>query len=1368
MAKEGQKAVQGQLQVGEYGWAEPGTRPVEPNLKSLQTQINEVKSSGMEYVKISYLISSLNVKDGTCNASIPGNCAPSYTLADDILDTVLKAGLKPIVYFSQGNPDPKTVKNANSNQVYMSVPSFTKEQVNDAISHVVQKFANRGVIWESWNEPDSEEHWPGGRSANMNNWIELDRFIAQTVHHYDPHAAYIFGNMSDGGQLRQHLNEAQTEGATAVSSHGYWFAAPPENAQGPAVNNYAFMDSEFGCSGNDSHPTETSWSCGFNNIPKDHRLQGIWLDREFLAKDRKGDNIYSPYRLIGYDSFNINESDDPAHPEQIVETAAFREIKDLTLALKGYSYASNVKDAYQDKNGIAVQLYRNANGDEKAVYWKSGTPTLKNDQETVRGTISVDGVQKSVVAQPLPQVVNIRGTYRSVHSADMNVKAGTSVQDFKKSEPSSVQVTTSQNESIDVPVAWNDLTKSDANILEKGGSFTLTGSIAGSKLVPTLTVTVTAHHYSALPNRADRWETTGGDTLQAHGGSIIQAPDGTFYWVGQGAPDNVPVPNAKMYEYKNQWLFTTINMYSSRDLMNWKAEKPVLSLNDSNDSPAASQWCNGNDKKFTGSQPTAVIPQKVKNEWPAYNSSKTLGCKIERPHIIYNQKNKEYLVWAHWEGTVGYESSQLIAASAKSPTGPWHVIRWADGQYHEQPTVNITTAGKVTPTKIASRDLSVWVDPDTQKGYLISVFGGGLRLYHLSDDYKSIDPNNSFVLNIQHSGNGLEAPSLFKENGKYYLFASHQDWWNPTATDYAVSTNIDDPNSWTKARQIQSRSDAWNNAKYIGQPTYVLQYKDAHGKPAVLLIGDNWNPLHKATKDVDTSIGRYVFTPVTRYSDGTVSVPIVQSVVPMEAGIDVQQVTEVLPNGTYRFDSHVAARRTLDVRSGSHANGANVRLWQTNGSDAQAWYVRNNSDHTVTITNAGSGKILDADKSGHQNVYSGSNVQQWDNGNNLNQRWIPVKVNGGIELRSAAKTKTPLTLDVQSGRSAQGTNVRLWAVNNSKAQVWNAVKVLSSRDRTYQLAANHRADLANGTYRIISQRGSFHVVDVRAASHANGANVRIWDANGTDAQVWTVRHDANGFISLFNAESGKILDADKSGHQNVYSGSNVQQWDNGNNLNQKWIAMKTNRGAFELVNGANTSLCLDLQAGRTANGTNIRLWEANHTPSQRWTFARATTSVQRLDQTAAAHRNDLPNGTYTFLSALADNRAMDLQSGSHADGANVRLWDDNKTTAQKWIVRHDAKGYITLINARSGKALDVDQPQSLSHPVNGANIHQWDNANTRNQKWIALKMSNGSFVLISAADENHVVDVASGNTRLGTNIRLWERNNSRAQRWFIR
>lgn len=61
-------------------------------------------------------------------------------------------------------------------------------------------------------------------------------------------------------------------------------------------------------------------------------------------------------------------------------------------------------------------------------------------------------------------------------------------------------------------------------------------------------------------------------------------------------------------------------------------------------------------------------------------------------------------------------------------------------------------------------------------------------------------------------------------------------------------------------------------------------------------------------------------------------------------------------------------------------------------------------------------------------------------------------------------------------------------------------------------------------------------------------------------------------------------------------------------------------------------------------------------------------------------------GTYVIKNR---GKALDVYGGSTNNGANVQLWDDNQSGAQKWNVTVDSDGYITLVNLESGKALDV-------------------------------------------------------------------------------
>lgn len=231
-----------------------------------------------------------------------------------------------------------------------------------------------------------------------------------------------------------------------------------------------------------------------------------------------------------------------------------------------------------------------------------------------------------------------------------------------------------------------------------------------------------------------------------------------------------------------------------------------------------------------------------------------------------------------------------MAFQSSTVDGKYEPVKWQDGQTHAQPKVMV--GGTLTPT--ASRDLSAWMDPDTGAGYIISSTNK-VHLYKLNSTFTGVDPNGSYELPGISS---REAPSLFKERGHYYMITSAQDYWDPTQTEFATTTNLNNPQGWSKLTELQSHSEArtnWGNQDpntrtYIGQPTYVLQYTDANGKPAVMLLADDWNPLRARTADVDTTKANYVMTPIQRKPMQQLSAPFMRTVAPMQAGSDPQRL----------------------------------------------------------------------------------------------------------------------------------------------------------------------------------------------------------------------------------------------------------------------------------------------------------------------------------------------------------------------------------------------------------------------------------------------------------------------------------------------
>ena len=70
-------------------------------------------------------------------------------------------------------------------------------------------------------------------------------------------------------------------------------------------------------------------------------------------------------------------------------------------------------------------------------------------------------------------------------------------------------------------------------------------------------------------------------------------------------------------------------------------------------------------------------------------------------------------------------------------------------------------------------------------------------------------------------------------------------------------------------------------------------------------------------------------------------------------------------------------------------------------------------------------------------------------------------------------------------------------------------------------------------------------MDVTAGTTGNGAQVQLYDCNGTRAQQWR----ANGAHDIVNPQSNRCLDATGVSSAN---GTRLQIWDCTGGANQKW------------------------------------------------------------------------------------------------------------------------------------------------------------------------------------------------------------------------
>lgn len=405
----------------------------------------------------------------------------------------------------------------------------------------------------------------------------------------------------------------------------------------------------------------------------------------------------------------------------------------------------------------------------------------------------------------------------------------------------------------------------------------------------------------------------------------------------------------------------------------------------------------------------------------------------------------------------------------------------------------------------------------------------------------------------------------------------------------------------------------------------------------------------------------------------------------------------------------------LDVAGGSLKNGGNVQTYSCNGTLSQLFKAEYRDGYYV-LRNAGSGKVLDVAAG---DVVPGTNVQQWDESPNDNQLFsVVVNEDGSYSFINKA---TGLMLAVS------GSNL-------VAAIVGDSVQTSLVFDEQEDL-------LSEGLYEIYPSANSSYVLDVASASADSGANVQLYSNNGSFAQKWLLK-------KVDGAKNTYTFESVCSTNRLAVSGTNVCTMAPADVKAQQWVARIDSNG-IEFVSADDQDLSLGVKGGNFASSSNVQVYTSNDSAAQRF----------RLRSTSA----DVANGTYFIRMASRANSVLDVSGGSSADGANVQIWQNNDTGAQKWNFSRNVDGSYTIVNAASGKALDVKDAAASS----GTNIQQWSRNGSAAQRWY-IEYVSGGFRLSSALNTAFVIDVSGGNAANGTNVALYASNDSKAQRFTFK
>ena len=138
----------------------------------------------------------------------------------------------------------------------------------------------------------------------------------------------------------------------------------------------------------------------------------------------------------------------------------------------------------------------------------------------------------------------------------------------------------------------------------------------------------------------------------------------------------------------------------------------------------------------------------------------------------------------------------------------------------------------------------------------------------------------------------------------------------------------------------------------------------------------------------------------------------------------------------------------------------------------------------------------------------------------------------------------------------------------------------------------------------------------------------------------------------------------------------------------------------------------------------------------------------------------IAEGTYKLVPRCATGSALDINGGSSDTGANVQIWSQNDTNAQKFNISQSGSAYVMKALC-SGKVLDVYNGATSD----GTNVWQYDSNGTAAQKWYFENAGDGYYYIKSELGK--YLDVNGGESSDGTNVQIWSFNGTDAQKWRI-
>ncbi len=242
-------------------------------------------------------------------------------------------------------------------------------------------------------------------------------------------------------------------------------------------------------------------------------------------------------------------------------------------------------------------------------------------------------------------------------------------------------------------------------------------------------------------------------------------------------------------------------------------------------------------------------------------------------------------------------------------------------------------------------------------------------------------------------------------------------------------------------------------------------------------------------------------------------------------------------------------------------------------------------------------------------------------------------------------------------------------------------------------------------------------------------------------------------------------------------GDNIRVWDIDNAATKRFTLVESGgKGWYEIYIGNIKTSRIDVAGGKSANGTNVLIWEKNGKDNQKFLF------------------KYLGYGRYKIYTKTG--KIVNLKNYGAANGTNVQIWNDHDGLHNEWylldaltqrLIEPTGSTILDIVELKGVKITsDTYYIQSamsygrsnngyLEFPGNDWNkkgnmMGIWTKDSNPNKLFKFEKPRRSAYYNIRAARSNNgVIDCKGGRTDKGTPLQLWEiGDNNQAQQFYLK